>query len=98
MAEVVATQTFHVGTKTGTVTIYKGQRVNKNESYVKNAAPGMFVLADEYVVANDPVVHKAVEATTAAPGETRQVKKPARIPRVGVSEVKKPDRKKAAKK
>ncbi len=77
MPEVVATQTIHVGTKDGTVTIVKGQRVNKNESYVKNAAPGMFILADDYVVANDPVVHQAVEAATAAPGETRNVKKPA---------------------
>ena len=76
MPEVVATQTFHVGTKAGTLTIVKGQRVDKNESYVKNATPGMFVLADDYVVANDPVVHRAVEAATAVPGETRTVTKP----------------------
>lgn len=89
MSEVVATQTIHVGTKDGTVTIVKGQRVNQNEAYVKNAALGIFVLADDYVVANDPVVHRAVEAATAAPGETRNVKKPAQ---------KKRPRKKAAKK
>lgn len=98
MPQVVATQTIHVGTKDGTVTIVKGQRVDKKESYVKDAPDGLFVLADDYVIAHDPVVHKAVEAATAAPGETRSVKKPARVPRVGVSEVKKPDRKKAAKK
>ncbi len=78
MPEVVATQTIHVGTKDGTVmTIVNGQRVNTNKSYVKNAAPGMFVPAADYVIANDPVVHRAVEAATAAPGETRAVTKPA---------------------
>lgn len=76
MPEVVATQTIHLATKDGTVTVVKGQRVNKNENYVKNAAPGMFVLADDYAIGNDPVVHRAVEAATAAPGETRDVKKP----------------------
>ncbi len=78
MAEVVATQTMHIATKTGTVTVVKGQRVNKNEPYVKNAAPGMFILADDYVKAADPVIHRAVEAATAAPGETRNVVKPAK--------------------
>ena len=76
MPEVVATQTIHRATKDGTVTIVKGQRVNKNESWVKNAAPGVFILADDYVKTADPVVHRAVEAATAAPGETRNVKKP----------------------
>jgi len=83
MLEVVATQTIHLGTPAGTVTIVKGQRVNKNEAYVKNAPAGMFVPADDYVVANDPVVHRAVEAATAAPGETRNVKKPAAKKRAG---------------
>ncbi len=92
MPEVVATQTIHVGTKDGTVTIVKGQRVNKNKDYVKNAAPGMFVLADDYAKGNDPVVHRPVEAATAAPGETRNVKKPPAKRR------KKPAAKKAAKK
>lgn len=78
MAEVVATQTIHVGTEDGTLTIMKGQRVNKNKPYVKDAAPGMFVLADDYAIGNDPVVHRAVEAATAAPGETRSVRKPAK--------------------
>ena len=77
MPHVVAIQTIHVGTKDGTVTIAKGQRVNTKESYVKNA-PGMFVPVGEYIDANDPVVHRAVEAATAAPGETRAVKKPAK--------------------
>ena len=78
MPYVVATQTWHVGTADGTVTIAKGQRVDSKESYVKNAAPGVFVPAVDYVVANDPVVHRAVEAATAAPGETRNVVKPAK--------------------
>lgn len=76
MPYVVATQTIHVGTKVGTLSIAKGQRVDAKESYVKNAAYGAFVPADDYVVANDPVIHRAVEAATAAPGETRTVKKP----------------------
>ncbi len=78
MPEVVATQTIHLATADGVLTIVKGQRVNKKEDYVKNAAPGMFVLADDYAIGNDPVVHRAVEAATAAPGETRNVKKPAK--------------------
>ena len=77
MPFLVATETMHIGTKDGMLTIVKGQRVDKKASYVKDAAPGKFILADDYVVANDPVVHRAVEAATAAPGETRNVKKPA---------------------
>ncbi len=81
MPEVVATQTIHIGTKHGTVTVVKGQRVDKSEAYVKNAAPGVFVLADDYAKASDPVAHRAVEAATAAPGETRNVKKPLKKPK-----------------
>ena len=93
MPYVVATETMHVGTVNGTVTIAKGQRVDSKESYVKNATAGKFVPADDYVVANDPVVHRAVEAATANPGETRNVAKPAKKqPKVKVK------RKKAAKK
>ena len=88
MPYVVATQTMHFGSADGTVTIAKGQRVDSKASYVKNAAEGVFVAAADYVVANDPVVHRAVEAATAAPGETRNVTKPA----------KKATRKKVAKK
>ena len=78
MPEVVATQTVHLATKGGIpLTIVKGQRVDKKESYVKDAAPGVFVLADDYAIGHDPVVHRAVEAATAAPGESRVVKKPA---------------------
>ena len=75
---LVANQTIHVGTKDGTVTVVKGQRVDSKESYVKNAAAGVFVPVDDYLVANDPVVHRAVEAATANPGETRSVHKPAK--------------------
>ena len=78
MPYVIATQTFHVGTKDGTMSIVKGQRVDSKASYVKDAAAGIFVPADDYVVANDPVVHRAVEAATANPGETRSVQKPAK--------------------
>ena len=78
MPEVVATQTIHVATKDGTVTIVKGQRVNKNKDYVKNAASGVFALADDMAKAADPVTHRAVEAATNEPGATRAVKKPAK--------------------
>ena len=78
MPQVVATQTVHRATKDGTVTIVKGQRVNRNKDYVKNAVSGVFVLADDAAKAADPVEHRAVEAATAAPGETRSVRKPAR--------------------
>ena len=77
MPEVVATQTIHVATKDGTVTIVKGQRVNKNKDYVKDAEAGVFVLADDYAKGSDPVAHRAVEAATDEPGATRAVKKPA---------------------
>ena len=89
MPYVVATETMHVGTVNGTVTIAKGQRVDSKESYVKNAVAGKFVPADDYVVANDPVVHRAVEAATAAPGETRNVTKPAKKKRATKKAVKK---------
>ena len=96
MPYVVATQTMHFGTADGTVTIAKGQRVDSKESYVKSAAAGVFVPADDYVVANDPVVHRAVEAATAAPGETRAVVKPAKA--AAKNPAKKRTRKKAVKK
>ncbi len=79
MPEVVATQTIHLATKDGTVTVVKGQRVNQKEDWVKSAAAGVFVLADDYALGNDPVVHRAVEAATAAPGETRTVTKPKKV-------------------
>ena len=75
MPFVVATQTMHLA---GGVTITKGQRVNTKEAVVKDAASGMFVSADDAAKSHDPVVHRAVEAATAAPGETRNVKKPAK--------------------
>ncbi len=74
MPFVVATQTFH--TANGTIT--KGQRVNTNDKIVKDAAPGMFVSADDAAKSHDPVTHRAVESATANPGETRSVKKPAK--------------------
>ncbi len=85
MAYVVATQTIH----TANGTIVKGQRVNTKEKIVKDAAPGLFVSDAVAAESYEPVVHRAVEAATAAPGETRNVTKPAK---------KKPARKKAVKK
>ncbi len=72
MAYVVATQTIH----TATGTIVKGQRVNTKEQIVKDAAAGLFVSADVAAESHEPVVHRAVESATAAPGETRNVVKP----------------------
>ena len=77
MPFVVATQTMHLA---GGVTITKGQRVNTKEKIVKDAAPGMFVTDADAAKSHEPVVHRAVEAATAAPGETRNVTKPARKP------------------
>ncbi len=74
MAFVVATQTIH----TANGTIVKGQRVNTKEAVVKDAAPGLFVSDAVAAESYEPVVHRAVEAATAAPGETRSVKKPAK--------------------
>ncbi len=88
MAFVVATQTIH----TANGTIVKGQRVNTKEQIVKDAAPGLFVSDAVAAESYEPVVHRAVEAATAAPGETRTVTKPAK------ATAKKPVRKKAVKK
>jgi hypothetical protein len=75
MAKVVATQVIH----TATGTIVKGQQVDSKAKIVKDSAPGVFVSAADFAGGFDPVVHRAVvEAATAAPGETRSVKKPAK--------------------
>ena len=76
MAYVVATQTIH----TANGTIVKGQRVNTKEQIVKDAAPGLFVSDAVAAESYEPVVHRAVEAATANPGETRNVSKPAKTP------------------
>jgi len=76
MAFVVATQTIH----TATGTIVKGQRVNTKEDVVKNAAAGWFVSDAVAAESYEPVIHRAVEAATANPGETRNVQKPVRKP------------------
>ena len=76
MAFVVATQTIH----TANGTIVKGQRVKTTEKIVKDAAAGLFVSAAVAAESYEPVVHRAVEAATAAPGETRNVVKPAPRP------------------
>ncbi len=88
MAFVVATQTIH----TANGTIVKGQRVNTKEDVVKNAAVGLFVSDAVAAQSHEPVVHRAVEAATSAPGETRTVTKPVK------ASAKKTTRKKAAKK
>ncbi len=88
MAYVVATQTIH----TANGTIVKGQRVNTKEQIVKDAAVGLFVSDAVAAESYEPVVHRAVEAATANPGETRTVAKPAK------ATVKKRATKKAVKK
>ena len=72
MAYVVATQTIH----TANGSIVKGQRVKTTEKVVKDAAPGLFVSDAVAAESYEPVVHRAVEAATANPGETRTVSKP----------------------
>ncbi len=88
MPYVVATQVIH----TANGTIVKGQRVNTKEKIVKDAAAGLFVSVAVAAESFEPVVHRAVEAATAAPGETRNVTKPP------TPQAKKATRKKAAKK
>ena len=62
----VANQTIHVQTKTGVVTIYKGQRVREGHEYLKGR--------EEFFTAPDSDVMYDVEAATAAPGEKRGAK------------------------
>ena len=88
MAYVVATQTIH----TANGTIVKGQRVKTTEKIVKDAAAGLFVSDAVAAESFEPVVHRAVEAATANPGETRNVTKPP------TPQAKKATRKQAAKK
>jgi hypothetical protein len=59
----VANQTIHVQTKTGVVTIYKGQRVREGHEYLKGR--------EEFFSSPDSDVMYDVEDATAAPGRKR---------------------------
>lgn len=75
MPHVIATETLHVATKSGTPrTIYAGQALDDKDPIVKRN-PGAFKTAEEL---GDNVVvehHATVEQATAAPGERRTVKR-----------------------
>ncbi len=77
MAKVVANQVAHIATKGGMLTIKPGQMFDEKEDMVK-ASPGLFDTLAVWEASHEEVAHRAVEAATAAPGETRQVKKPAK--------------------
>ena len=63
----VANETIHVQTKTGVVTIYKGQRVREGHEYLKGR--------EQFFSSPDADVMYDVEAATAAPGEKRGAKR-----------------------
>lgn len=80
MGKVVCIETVHLAAtkKRGMVTVLKGRTYDSKDSVVKSA-PYAFIPADQW--ADDSavdVVHHAVEAATAAPGESRSVSKPAK--------------------
>lgn len=74
MAKVVCKEVAHVGTKSGRVTTVAGRVYDSSDAVVK-AVPALFVPIDEWVE------RFTVEKTTAAPGEARDVKKPAKTPK-----------------
>lgn len=77
MAYMVATETFHTATKKeGMIHIREGQTLPASDRIVA-ANPSKFVPVEEWVEGQSRV-HTYVEAATAAPGETRTVKKPAK--------------------
>lgn len=76
MAYMVATETFHAATKKGITSIQEGQTLPDSDPLVK-ANPSKFVPAESWLEGQSRV-HSYVEAATAAPGETRTVKKPAK--------------------
>ncbi len=63
----VANQTIHVQTKTGTVTIRKGERVREGHEYMRGR--------EEFFSLPDTDVMYDVEQATAAPGEKRGAKR-----------------------
>lgn len=76
MGKVVAKESFfHFTKKGGMSPIKEGQAVDEKHPAVK-ANPDKFVTADDWVDGASRVF-SYVEAATAAPGETRTVKKPA---------------------
>ncbi len=62
----VAKETIHVQTKTGVVTIYKGQRVREGHPYLKGR--------EQFFDAPESDVMYDVEQATRAPGEKRGAK------------------------
>lgn len=76
MGYVVATESFHVATKSGLQSIREGQTLSDKDPVVV-ANLSKFVPADKWLEGQSRV-HSYVEAATAAPGELRQVKKPAK--------------------
>ena len=85
MAKMYAKETTHIATKDGLVTVVKGQAYDSGSKIVK-AAPDAFATSKDRDTSYEVIEHHAVEAATAAPGETRAVQKPAK---------KKPAKKKA---
>lgn len=76
MAYMVATETFHTAGKSGMVSVQEGQTLPENDALVK-ANPDKFKPQEEWLEGKSQVF-SSVEAATAAPGETRAVKKPAK--------------------
>jgi hypothetical protein len=59
----VAKETIHVQTKTGVVTIYKGERVREGHEYMRGRE-------DSFMLPDNEVMYD-VEQATKAPGEKR---------------------------
>ena len=73
---VICTETFHAPGKHGIVSFETGRSYKASLPAVKTY-PQFFEAADVWAGSQaGEVVHAAVEAATAAPGETRTVKKP----------------------
>ncbi len=62
----VARETIHIQTKTGVVTIHKGERVREGHPYLRGR--------DEFFTVQDNEVLYDVEQATKAPGEKRGAK------------------------
>ena len=89
-ADIVAKESFFVATRKGVVPVVEGRTYDKkHEGYRRR--PDAFVPLEEWAEKQSRVF-TYVEAATAAPGETRTVKKPA----VKKAAAKKPAVKKSA--
>ncbi len=77
MGKVVATETFFVASKKGGLqAVQEGSSLDEKDPIVRNN-PAKFLPAEEWLDGQSRVF-TYVEATTAAPGEKRAVKKPAK--------------------